>query len=99
MTDDIVLLHHKLDLILDLLLRSLPANPKLMDTLQVLPFGSAGSTNSSCPVCKEAVRIAIYPSSGEIKRECRCNKDLGVQSLGPLPAMPQPWIKRNVADD
>ena len=96
MTDDIVLLHHKLDLVLDLLLRS---NPKLLDTLQVLPFGSAGSTNSSCPVCKEAVRIAIYPSSGEIKRECRCNKDLGVQSVGPLPALPQPWAKKATIDD
>jgi hypothetical protein len=96
MTDDIVLLHYKLDLILDLLLRS---NPKLVDTLQVLPFGTAGSTNSSCPVCKEAVRIAIYPSSGEIKRECRCNKDLGVQSVGPLPALPQPWAKKATIDD
>ncbi len=94
MTDDIVLLHHKLDLLINALL-----NPQILATLKVLPAMGSGTTNSTCPVCKDSVRIAIYPSSGEIKRECRCNKDLGVQSLGPLPATPPAWPKRGLLDD
>jgi hypothetical protein len=94
MTDDLVLLHHKLDLLISALVSS--AN---LSTLRVLPAVGSGVTNSTCPVCKSAVKIAIYPSSGEIKRECGCNGDLGVRSLGPLPALPQPWAKRSSSDD
>jgi hypothetical protein len=96
MTDDIVLLHHKLDLILRLLEQM---HPQLLETLKVLPSMGSGTTNSKCPVCKEGVKISIYPSSGEIRRECRCNKDLGVRSLGPLPTIPHNWSKREPNDD
>ena len=73
-SEDILLIHHKLDLILCLL-----SKPQSLPKL-TLP-GATTDSNATCPVCSTTVKIQRDISSGELQRQCACLDALGIRSL------------------
>lgn len=79
-TEDIILLHHKLDL----LLWALSGVSAPQEAPKPIP-GCGGMTSSNCPLCKSPVYLNVDPIKGEVSRRCSCS--LGVTSTGPSPLL------------
>lgn len=72
LSEDILLLHHKMDLIIQILSKNggIP-----LSIIQGTTF-----TNATCPLCKEAVEIRYNMKTGEIRRHCGCVAALGIRA-------------------
>lgn len=79
-SEDTVLLHHKLDVIMWRLLgRNVSPSPP-----RPIP-GCGGQTDAVCPFCQANVYLNVDPIKGEINRQCGCST--GLISTGPSPIL------------
>lgn len=80
--EDIVLLHHKLDVIMWRLSgrHVSPAAPRPIP-------GCGGQTDAICPFCQANVYLNVDPIKGAVNRQCGCTT--GLVSTGPSPILNQ----------
>jgi hypothetical protein len=75
-SEDILLLHHKMDIIIRIL------SKHGGDPLSIIK--GTTFTNTSCPLCNQAVEIRYNMKTGEIRRHCGCIDALGIRSTTPI---------------
>ena len=92
MSEEILRIEHKLDVIINYLHGMTNVPPA--DMPKLLP-GGGGLTNGTCPITGTAIRYSIDPETGDSKRVDGLSSGMPSKQTG-IP-QPQPWSERSQA--